>query len=244
MIRLLCYAFIWIALMAGPARAASFRVACAANFTAPLKELANQYARETGDRVDCTFGSTGMLYGQIVNGAPYDLFLAADEERPALLHDAGRAAAPVTYARGAVVVWTTDDLLASLPDWKSVVTSPDADRIGVASPKTAPYGRCAMEAMASARIQTRVRSKLVFGKSVGTAFQYAYSGSADAGFVALSQALSSRGASGKYWPVDEALPVIQAACVLKSGNAESAGRFLNWLASDTARTIIKRYGYE
>jgi len=230
-------------LMAGPARAASLNVACAANFTGPMKELAALYQDKTGTEVTCTFGSTGMFYGQITKGAPYDIFFAADEERPAKLFEEGRAEKPVLYAKGKVVLWTDDPALASLPDWKTAVADPAAKTVAIANPKTAPYGTMAEEAMAKVGLTGTVQPKLVFGKNVGMTFQFAYSGSADMAFIALSQALSDKGVAGKYWLVEEAGPVLQGACILSKGNADAA-KFMKWLDTAEAKEIISRYGYE
>lgn len=137
----LIYVFCWLCFMASPAQADSISVACAANFTSAMKELAALYAKETGTKVETSFGSTGMLYGQITKGAPYDLFFAADEKRPALLHEQGLSQAPVQYAQGKVVVWTTKAELASMPNWKEVILDPACKRVGIGNPErrlTAP----------------------------------------------------------------------------------------------------------
>lgn len=232
-----------LCLFAGTAHAGSVNIACAANFTSPMKELAALYEKCTGTAVKCTFGSTGMLYGQITKGAPYDLFFAADEKRPALLFKDGRSEQPKLYAKGKVVLWTGKKELASFSDWKSAVASLQAKVVGIANPKTAPYGLMAEEAMAANGLTATVKPKLVFGKNVGMTFQYAYSGSADMAFIALSQALSDKGADGKYWTVSDAGLVHQAACVLNKDNTDAA-LFLNWLNTPAAKKIITRYGYE
>ncbi|MDC0335885.1 molybdate ABC transporter substrate-binding protein [Pseudodesulfovibrio sp.] len=244
MLKKLIFIFCWISLMATPVQAATLRVACAANFTSPMKELAKQYRSATGDKIACTFGSTGMLYGQIINGAPYDLFFAADEKRPNMLFDQRQAERPVLYAKGTVVVWSAKTALASMPNWKEVVLAPASKRVGMASPKTAPYGLNAEKAMRTTGILKTVTPKLAYGKSVGVSFQYAYSRAVDSAFIALSQALSDKGLEGRYWIVPEADLVNQAACVLKRGNTQDAAKFLKWLNSNTAREIITRYGYE
>ncbi|UZP68751.1 molybdate ABC transporter substrate-binding protein [Desulfovibrio mangrovi] len=224
--------------------AAELSVACAANFTAPMKELAAMYEKETGTRVLCTFGSTSMLYGQITNGAPYDLFFAADEATPELLHETGIAQPCELYAKGRVILWSARAELASLSDWRDVVLSENVRKIGLANPKAAPYGRLAEEALRRQGLLERVAEKLVFGKNVSAAFQYAYSQGTDVSFGALSQALSGSGAEGVYWPVPEAEPVRQGACVLSSGHADEARSFLAWFATPSARAVIGRYGYE
>ena len=240
----LIFTFCWLCIMSGPAHAADLSVACAANFTTAMKELSAMYEEESGASVICAFGSTGMLYGQIRNGAPYDLFFAADEKRPKILHGEGLALAPVLYAKGRVAVWSGKEALSAMPGWKEVVSSDAVNRVGIANPKTAPYGQNAEEAMVSAGVLDIVQPKLAYGKSVGTAFQYAYSGAADVSFVALSQALSEKGSAGTYWLVPEADSVKQAVCILKNGKIKNASLFLEWLNTPVARGVIKRYGYE
>ncbi|QJB56779.1 molybdate ABC transporter substrate-binding protein [Pseudodesulfovibrio sp. zrk46] len=244
MMKKILFAFCWLCFMAGPAYSADLSVACAANFTGTMKELAALYEEETGRSVQCSFGSTGMLYGQITKGAPYDLFLAADEKRPAMLFEQGLAESPSTYAKGEVVLWSKNKNLGAIPTWDEVLCCMDVKRVGIANPKTAPYGKRAAEAMATAHIYTKTEPKLAFGKSVGAAFQYAYSGAADVSFAALSQALTSKGAKGVYWPIPLADPVNQSACVLKTGRTDTANDFLQWMTTASARTIIRKYGYE
>lgn len=236
--------FAWLCIMAGPTHAAGLTVACAANFTSPMKKLAALYQKETNTQVTCTFGSTGMLYGQIIKGAPYDLFFAADEKRPTRLFEAKLSEKPALYAKGKVVLWTKKEQLASASNWIEAVSTPEIKRVGIANPKTAPYGLRAKEAMANAGLTGPITPKLAFGKNVGMAFQFAYSGAAEVSFVALSQAFSEKGASGTYWPVPEAGMVNQAACVLKKGNTEEAIAFLVWLATPSAKNIIMSYGYD
>lgn len=238
------YFLLCIAWLASPAHSATLKVACATNFTAAMNTLITLYVKESGNEVICTFGSTGMLYSQITKGAPYDLFFAADQKRPAMLHAKGYGETPTLYAQGKVVVWSKSDKLISLPNWKEVIQSADCDRIGIGTPAIAPYGLKAEEAMRKTNILPQVSPKLVFGKSVGTAFQYAYSGAADASFVALSQARSEKGGDGRYWPIPEAQPVNQAACVLKNGDTILASEFLVWLKTASANTSIRQYGYE
>lgn len=236
--------FCWLCLMASPVQAATLSVACAANFTSAMKDLASLYSKTHSTKVNCTFGSTGMLYGQIIKGAPYDLFFAADEKRPAMLHEQGLSDVPTRYAQGKVVVWSNREELSSMPNWKEVILSSACRRVGIANPKTAPYGLKAEAAMAAEGILKAVTPKLAFGKSVGTSFQYAYSGAANAAFVAKSQALSEKGAAGKYWPIPEAGTVNQAVCLLANGKKELATQFLDWLHTPTARAMIEGYGYE
>jgi molybdate transport system substrate-binding protein len=230
--------------MAGPADARSLSIACAANFTSAMKELVVAYEKQTGVHVTYSFGSTGMLYGQIINGAPYDVYFAADKKRPNLLFDEGLAFAPIVYAKGTIVAWSISSELTSMPNWKQAVSSETVYRVAIANPKTAPYGKRAKEALISTNLYDKIKSKLAYGKNVGASFQFAYSKTAEIAFIALSQALSNKGAAGRYWHIPEAQMVEQAACILKNGNVETATDFLRWLHTPGAQSVIEGYGYE
>lgn len=244
MLKKILFAFAWICSMVTPAYADSISVACAANFTSAMKELASAYEERTGITVQCAFGSTGMLYGQIINGAPYDLFFAADERRPALLSEKGVSEKARPYATGRVVVWSGKSALDAMPNWKEAVASDKTKRVGIANPKTAPYGTAAAIAMDKVKLSALIKPKLAYGKNVGASFQYAYSGASDASFVALSQAVSDKGVDGRYWAIPEAPVIKQAACVLRNGKTSLANDFLQWCTTDTAARIMERYGYE
>ena len=235
-------------LLAAPSLAAEgatpLRVACAANFTAPMKQLAKLYHEQADVPVDPVFGSTGMLYGQIVEGAPFDVFFAADTKRPALLVDQDLARTPVTYARGKAVFWSARAEVADADGWTAAATADVMQRIGLANPKTAPYGAAAVAAMRAAGVYEALEPKLVYGKNVGQAFQFAETRSADGAFVALSQALSEDGRKGAHWILDGAPLIEQAACVL-SGAVPEAEAFLEFVLTDPdARAVIAAYGYE
>ncbi len=237
-------ALIWICFTAQVAYAADLSVGCAANFTGPMKKLAVMYEKETGHKILCSFGSTGMFYGQITNGAPYDLFFAADEKRPALLYNSGLAEKPVLYATGKAVLWSSDKGLAEARDWKEAVISSNIEHVAISNPKTAPYGFAAQEALIKVALLDEITPKLVFGKSVGVAFQFAYSRSAEIGFIALSQGLSDKGMEGKYWDIPEAGKVKQSVSIIKSGNVTESGAFVAWMTTPTVRELISEYGYE
>lgn len=237
----------WLLVAAAPVSATpqELSVACAANFTAALKEIAAAYTAATGAPVRLSFGSTGMLYGQVVNGAPYDLFLAADTKRPALLHEAGLAEAPLTYAEGRAALWTGSKALARHTSWQDVVRDPAVLRIAVSQPKVAPYGAAAMAAVEAAGLVSAVGHRLVYGKSVSQAFQFAATGNADVAFCALSQAMSAAGTDGLWWEIPQAEPVVQDACVLTGAAAPAAARaFLDYLRGPAAATVKDAYGYD
>lgn len=243
MMKRIVFALAWLCLMASPVQATSLSVACAANFTSAMKKLVALYEAQTGADIRCTFGSTGMLYGQIKNGAPYDLFFAADERRPALLHEQGLAEKPVQYAKGRVVLWSRKPKLFMKPNWREVVLSDTVVTVGIANPETAPYGASTFRTLEKSGILATLKPKFAYGKSVGISFQYAYAGAADAAFIALSQAISAKGGEGRHWPIPEARSIVQTACVLTTETAE-AGRFMEWIHSATARIIVREHGYE
>ncbi len=224
--------------------AGALEVAVAANFVRPMDKIAVLFERLQGVRVHPVYSSTGKLYAQIENGAPFDVFLAADARRPDLLYRQGVAEEPVTYARGQVVLWTGRQGLCSEKSWVQVVKREDVKRFAIASPGTAPYGEKALCALKEAGLWHLVEPRVVYAQAVSQAFQYAEIGGVDAAFTALSYALSEKGRKGCYWPVPQAPPVIQKACVLKrSGNIDAARAFLSFLTSKEARAVLDEFGY-
>ncbi|HOP34973.1 MAG TPA: molybdate ABC transporter substrate-binding protein [Syntrophales bacterium] len=228
-----------------PAAAAEkLTVAVAANFILPSGEIVTLFQEKTGITVEPTYSSTGKLYGQIVQGAPYDVFLSADEARPAQLKEQGLADEPFVYARGQVVLWTAKKSLQGAADWQSVVKNPETRKIAIANTESAPYGTAAMTALEAAGLWEALKEKYVFPQTVAQAFQYALTESADAGFCAYSSALSDKAKGGFFYPVPEAPPIVQAACVLKrTENRPAAEKFAAFLDSPEAKEIKEKYGY-
>jgi len=219
-------------------------IAVSMNFVNAFQEIARSFDARTGIPVEATYASTGHLYAQIMSGAPYDLFLSADEEKPDLLHRAGRADVPFVYATGQVVLWTMREDLCGAANWRDILVKTGLRKIAVVNPKTSPYGAAANDALRKAGLLERVQEKLVFAQTTAQAFQYAATGSVDAGFIALSSTLSEEGRKGCFFSVDEALPVIQSACLLKRTNRQEAtGEFIRFLSSPEAMVIIRKYGY-
>jgi molybdate transport system substrate-binding protein len=233
--------FIFIA----PASAQNkLHTAVAANFISPFQELSHSFEKQTGLKVEATYASTGQLYTQILNGAPYDLFLSADREKPDLLWQAGRTETPFAYATGQITLWTNRKDLCQIKHWREVIATPGLKNIAIANPKISPYGAAAMEAMKKTGVPAQVQEKLVFTQNIAQAFQYAATGSVDTGFCSLSAALSAEGRKGCFFSVAEAPPIVQAACILKrTTHREAAGKFARFLASPEAETIKKKYGY-
>lgn len=234
-----------ILFMTVPAFAAErLTVAVAASFKRPITEMIRQFEAGHPIKVQASFASTGTLYSQIVNGAVYDIFLAADDKRPQGLHEEGLADPPVIYARGRVVLWTSREDLCRAGDWKSVILHAGVRKIAIASSATSPYGAAAESALRKKGLWEAVKPRFVYAQDVGQAFQYAYTGAAVVGFCSLSDALSSMGRDGCRFEVGEVPPVEHSACVLKrSKNREAPRLFIEFLRSPEAEKIKLSYGY-
>ncbi len=219
-------------------------IAVAANFILPSGELTQMFQEQTGIPVEATYTSTGKLYGQIVKGAPYDIFFAADEKRPKLLDEKGLCDTPFVYARGQVVVWTAHQALCGAAGWQAVVKDPEVRKIAIANTESAPYGTAAMVALKKVGLWDTLKGKYVFPQTVAQSFQYAETKSADVGFCAYSSALSEKGKKGCFYEVPEAPTIVQAACILKrTENRSAAERFVTFIQSPQARKIKEKYGY-
>jgi molybdate transport system substrate-binding protein len=222
----------------------SLTVAVTASFKRPFGEIARSFEAGHPIKVEASFASTGTLYSQIVNGAHYDILLAADDKRPQVLHDKALADPPVIYARGRVVLWTNRENLCRAGDWKSVLRDSGVQKIAIASSATSPYGAAAESALWKGGLWEAVKPRFVYAQDVGQAFQYVYAGAAATGFCALSDAVSVMGREGCSFEVGEAPPVQHSACVLKKAkNREAARLFIKFLQSPEAEKIKREYGY-
>jgi molybdate transport system substrate-binding protein len=226
------------------AAAEGIRIAVAANFIQAAKELMVDFEKQTGVKVEATFASSGSLYAQIVNGAPYDLFLSADEERPARLHKEGAAEKPFVYARGRVVLWSARKEFCRAGDWGQALADQGVRRIAIANPETAPYGTAAREALQKAALWNSGQEKRVVAQDIAQAFQYASTEAVDGAFCAFSSVLSEQGRKGCHYEIPEAPEIIQSACVLKQARDHAgAERFAVFLLSAPAVAIKEKYGY-
>lgn len=232
-------------LMAASALAAETKVAVSANFTEPAKAIAAQFEAKTGDKVVLSFGSSGQFYTQIANGAPYEVFLSADSERPIKAQAEGLAVAGTrfTYATGRLVLWSRTP---GLVDAKGAVLAKGGfEKLAIADPKAAPYGLAAVETLNKLKLYDTLKPKIVTGSSITQAFQYVQTGAAEVGFVALSQVINERGGSRWIVPANDHTPIDQQAVLLKTGaDSATAKAFLRYLKSNDAKAIIRRYGYE
>ena len=229
-------------LFAGAVQAGQARVAVAANFLPVLRELGAAFAAG-GHHLQISSGSTGKLYAQIVHGAPFDLFLAADQARPERLEREGRIVpgSRFTYAIGHLVLWSPAPERFS--DGLGWLREGRFQRLAIANPKTAPYGRAARQFLRHHDLWVHLQAKLVRGESVSQALQFVASGNADAGLVALSQV---NGRAGSRWlvPATDHDPIVQQAVLLVHGADNPAARaFYAFLQSPPARRIIRAAGY-
>jgi len=216
----------------------------AANYIQVFKELAAAFKEKTGIVVEATFTSSGSLYGQITNGAPYDIFLSADEDRPARLYREGLADKPFTYATGQVVLWSAKKDFCKAADWTIAIKSSSVRRIAMANPETAPYGLSAMKALQNSGLYESLKLKIVNSQDIAQAFQYTSTEAVDAGFCSISAVYSPQGKTGCYYTIKEAPAVIQSACILKnSKNRSAAEKFAAFITSKEAVKIKEKYGY-
>ncbi len=246
-VRCRALAVVFGAFLLPPALAGEAQVAVAANFAVPLRQLAEDFARHSGHTLRVSSGATGKLYAQIVNGAPFEVFLSADSATPERLEKEGQvvAGSRYTYAVGRLVLWSAQ---AGVVDAEGQVLEGGAFRhLALANPKTAPYGAAAVEVLKARGLYERLQAKYVQGENIAQTHHFVASGNADLGFVALSQVWQDgQLTGGSAWPVPADLhaPIRQDAALLKRGEQNAAARaFLDYLKSDAARRVISAYGY-
>ncbi len=230
------------------ARADVVQVAVAANFTAPARALAEVFARTTGHEAKLSFGATGAFYTQIKNGAPFDVLLAADNERPARLEKEGDTVpgSRFTYATGQLVLWSAKPGLVD--DEGAVLKHGQFGKIAIANPKNAHYGAAAVEAMEKLGLAATLQPKLVTGESIGQTFNFIATGNAELGFVALAQVLEGgKLKSGSMWvvPAQYHAPIIQDAVILNRAASNPAAKaWMELLKTPQSKALIRSYGYE
>ncbi|MDD4339605.1 MAG: molybdate ABC transporter substrate-binding protein [Syntrophales bacterium] len=219
--------------------------AVAANFIQAFTEISQAFERKTGVKVEATFASTGSLYGQIANGAPYDLFLSADEDRPARLNREGAGERPFVYARGRCVLWSARKDFCRARDWRTALQDEDVKRVAIANPETAPYGTAARTALVKTGLWEALKQKWVFAQNIAQAFQYASTSATAAGFCAYSSVMSDEGKKGCFYRLEEAPTIVQSACILKrTPHRASVEAFAAFLSSPEAEAIKAKYGYQ
>ena len=240
--------FALTAAIAGFAHADEVQVAVAANFTAPMQQIAAQFEKDSGHKAVLSFGATGKFYAQIVNGAPFELLLAADDETPARLEKEGQgvAGSRFTYAIGKLVLWSADPALV---DAKGEILKKGGFRhLALANPKTAPYGAAAVETMGKLGVLSMLQPLFVQGENISQTQQFITTGNAELGFVALSQVFKDgRITGGSAWIVPASLyePIRQDAVLLARGKDKPAAAALAaYLKGDKAKAVIRSFGYE
>ena len=219
------------------------RVAAAANFSAAAQEIGALFAAATGHRARFSFGSSGLLYAQIIQGAPFDVYLAADRRFPQRLVSEGHgvAGSGFTYAAGRLVLFSAG---AVRVDGRASLERADFTRLAIANPRLAPYGAAAEEALAALGLAERLRPKVVYGNNVAQTYQFVLTGAAELGFVALAQVAGHD--LGSRWVVPPELhsPIAQDAVLLRQGAGNAAARaFLRFLRGPAAAAVKARYGY-
>ncbi len=231
------------------ADAGELTVAAAADLNYAFKDLVAEFERQTGEHVKLSLGSSGNFYSQISNGAPFDLYFSADIGYPKKLIHEGLAVpnSLYHYATGRIVLWVPKGSKLDVTKGMDVLLDPSIKKIAIANPKHAPYGRAAVAAMEHFKVYDRVQEKLVLGENVSQAAQFAQSGAADIGIIALSLALAPPvQAIGTYWLIpQEAHPRIdQGAAIVKSSkHLDSGKKFLEFLQTPAARAVMKQYGF-
>ena len=234
--------------LSAAAQAEVVQIAVAANFTAPARALAEIFARTTGHEAKLSFGATGAFYTQIKNGAPFDILLAADDERPIRLEKEGDTVpgSRFTYAIGQLVLWSAKP--GFVDGEGAVLKGGNFNKIAMANPKLAPYGAAAVETMDKLGLAAALTPKLVTGESIGQTYNFIATGNAELGFVALAQVLDGgKMKSGSMWvvPAKYHAPIIQDAVILKRAAANPAAKA--WMAlmrSPNTQDFIRSYGYE
>ena len=228
--------------------AAEVRVAVAANFAGPMKDIAAVFESQTGHKPVLTPGASGKFYAQITNGAPFDVFLSADDETPQKLEKVGKAVqgSRFTYAIGRLILWSPKDNWVT--DGVDLLKKEDFRFLAIANPRVAPYGIAAVQTMQKIGVLSQLEPKVVQGENISQTHQFVTSGNADLGFVALSQVWQNgKLKSGSGWLVPETYhdALRQDAVLLEAGKqSEAAKALLNFLKSDKAREIMTAYGYK
>lgn len=239
-----CFSLIF-ALFTFPLHAETAHVAAASNFTTTLTKLVSAFSAHSTHKIKVSTGSSGKLFAQIQHGAPYDVFLSADDDKPSKLVQANLAVAnsQFSYAFGALVLWSTNE--AYRLQLKTKLLSNQFNKLAIANPQLAPYGQAAQQVLQQLGLAKQAQAKLVKGENIGQTYQFTGTGNADLGFVALSQVLDSV-SNDSYWIVPSKLysPIRQDAVLLtRAAQNQAAQAFLDFLQSPQAKAIISKHGY-
>jgi molybdate transport system substrate-binding protein len=240
LLRLLCSGLVYLNPLQ-TLEAEEVNIAVAVNFTAPLREITNDFSNSSGHTVKITAGSTGQLYAEIRSGSSFDVFLAADQRRPHMLEIDSLASGRFTYAIGKLVLWHKEEHQL-LND--AVLKQGKYAKLALANPKLAPYGAAAIAVMERLNMDKSAMNKWIIGEDLNETYQYVSSGAAEMGFIAMSQLLLDN--RGSYWEIPQSLydPLRQDAVLLTKGqNNPAANAFMDYLKTPQVRVILDKYGY-
>ena len=231
-----------------PVFAGEVNAAVASNFSAPMRQIVTLFEQQSSDTVKLSFGSTGKFYAQIKGGAPFDVFFAADTATPQRLEDEGLTVggSRFVYALGKLVLWSAQPNLVD--DQGRVLRKGSYEKLAIADPKLAPYGMAAKQTLEKLAMWNSIRNKLVMGENITQTYQFAATGNAELGFVALSQVMrDGKVSAGSSWlvPADMYQPIRQSAVLLSGAKDKAAAQaFLDFLKTKNAAAVIRSYGYE
>ena len=231
-----------------PVFAGEVNAAVASNFSAPMRQIVTLFEQQSSDTVKLSFGSTGKFYAQIKGGAPFDVFFAADTATPQRLDDEGLTVggSRFVYALGKLVLWSAQPNLVD--DQGRVLRKGSYEKLAIADPKLAPYGMAAKQTLEKLAMWNSIRNKLVMGENITQTYQFAATGNAELGFVALSQVMrDGKVSAGSSWlvPADMYQPIRQSAVLLSGAKDKAAAQaFLDFLKTKNAAAVIRSYGYE
>ncbi len=232
------------------AHAEEISVAVAANFQGTMEKISSLFTKETGHEIKGSYGASGALYSQIKNGAPFYVFLSADEQFPRKLISESLAEEKSlwTYAKGRLVLWSSKDKFIDGPE---ILHSPKVKHIAVGNPKTVPYGKVAQEFLKKENKWDSLESKMVYGENISQVFQFISTGSAEVGFISYAQMLGRKEQGGSHWMVPSQLhsPINQEAVLVKVKSPSAskqavAEQFFRFLKTEPIRKIIQASGYE
>ncbi len=236
-----------------PVKAADVLVAAAADLNFAIKEIALDYEKKTGNSIKLSLGSSGNFYSQIANGAPFELFFSADIDYPRKLDEANLTVAGTLfmYALGRIVIWVPNGSPIGVEELKiKALLHSSTQKLAIANPEHAPYGRAAVAALKHFGIYEQVKHKFVLGENISQTAQFVQSGSADIGIIALSLAVAPTvKQTGRFWEIPpDAYPRIeQGAVILKAAqtkrNLDAVRSFYSWVKAPAGQAILRRYGF-
>jgi len=225
-------------------------IAAAADLQPAMQDIAARFQKETGKTVEVIYGSSGNFFQQIQNGAPFDMFFSANLDYPKKLEAAKltESGTYYQYAKGRIVVWVLNDSKVDISSGLPALVQPAIKKIAIANPQHAPYGQAAVAAMQKENVYDKVKDKFVLGENISQTASFVLSGSADAGIVALSLALSPNMRDrGRYVEIaSNSYPPVEQACVVlgSSKDKQTARQFLDFVKSATVRDMLRKYGFD